>query len=64
MTTKKDLIIGRTILAFAEAETMSFKDHHETFERVLNLLKNKLQARHDLEQQNNQFDITATDNDK
>lgn len=59
MTTTVDLIVGKTSLAFAEAETLSFEEHHEAFDRLVNLLKKNLQGRHNMSEQSKHFDISS-----
>lgn len=62
MTSKVDLLVGKTLIAFMEADNLEIEQHIEAFERLTNCLKQRLENRYLVaEQRKHHGDIVVTD---
>ena len=64
MATKVDLIVGKTMLAFAEAELLSVLEHKEAVDRITGLFVKRFNGRVGVEVQNQKVDISVVDDDE
>lgn len=53
-----DVLVGKTLLSFSDANRMTIDEHAQAFKRVAETMQRQIQNRIEISEQNKKFNIT------